>query len=258
VGLARGYLHRPGLTAERFVADPLDAGGGRLYRTGDLVRWRPDGQLEYLGRLDHQVKIRGLRIELGEIEARLLAQPELREAVVVARDGPGGTRLVGYVSPRAGHAPKLEELKARLGLALPDYMVPGVLVLMAQGLPLNANGKVDRKALPEPGRMDAEAYEAPADDAERALAGLWSELLGVERVGRHDNFFALGGHSLLAVQLVSRLQDGTQAAIGIQDVFRHPVLMDLARQARTTLPDGHGDDALSSIDAFIDSLGEPA
>ncbi len=258
VGLARGYLHRPGLTAERFVADPLDAGGGRLYRTGDLVRWRPDGKLEYLGRLDHQVKIRGLRIELGEIEARLLAQPELREAVVVARNGPGGTRLVGYVSPRAGQAPKLEELKARLGLALPDYMVPGVLVLMAQGLPLNANGKVDRKALPEPGRMDAEAYEAPADDAERALAGLWSELLGVERVGRHDNFFALGGHSLLAVQLVSRLQDGTQAAIGIQDVFRHPVLMDLARQARTTLPDGRGDDALSSIDAFIDSLGEPA
>ena len=258
VGLARGYLHRPGLTAERFVADPLDANGGRLYRTGDLVRWRPDGQLEYLGRLDHQVKIRGLRIELGEIEARLLAQPELREAVVVARDGPGGTRLVGYVSPRAGQAPDLAEIKARLGLALPDYMVPAVLVPMAQGLPLNANGKVDRKALPEPGRMDAEAYEAPADDAERALAGLWSELLGVARVGRHDNFFALGGHSLLAIQLVSRLQDGAYAAIGIQDVFRHPVLMDLARQARAASPDGHGDDALSSIDAFIDSLGEPA
>ncbi|MFM9272241.1 amino acid adenylation domain-containing protein, partial [Halomonas elongata] len=147
-GLARGYLHRPELTSERFVADPF-AHGERLYRTGDLVRWRDDGQLEYLGRLDHQVKIRGLRIELGEIDAELLAQPEVREAVTVAREGPGGARLVAYVVAQANAELDTAALREALGERLPDYMVPGVVVPLA-ALPLSPNGKVDRQALPEP------------------------------------------------------------------------------------------------------------
>ncbi|MFS8328927.1 AMP-binding enzyme, partial [Vreelandella titanicae] len=144
----RGYLNRSDLTAERFVADPFTE-GERLYRTGDLVRWREDGQLEYLGRLDHQVKIRGLRIELGEIEAELLSQPEVRETVVVAHEGPGGSRLVAYVVPQANGELDTALLRERLGQKLPDYMVPGIVVTLEE-LPLNANGKVDRKALPEP------------------------------------------------------------------------------------------------------------
>ncbi|WP_412179758.1 AMP-binding enzyme, partial [Variovorax paradoxus] len=187
--LARGYLGRPGLTAERFVAA---ADGRRLYRTGDLVRWNSEGQLDYLGRIDHQVKVRGFRIELGEIEAQLLAQAEVREAVVVAKEGPGGARLVGYVSAQAGQVLDVARLRERLGAVLPDYMVPGALVVL-EGLPLNANGKVDRKALPAPELDSARAYEAPEGEVEQALAGIWAEVLGVQRVGRNDNFFELGG-----------------------------------------------------------------
>ncbi|SFF28206.1 amino acid adenylation domain-containing protein, partial [Nitrosomonas sp. Nm166] len=148
-GLARGYLNRPGLTAERFVADPFDDNGGRLYRTGDLVRWRADGQVEYLGRLDHQIKIRGFRIELGEIETQLLLQSQIREAVVMAKEGPGGARLVAYVSCHAGHTVDSAELRGALAATLPDYMIPAAIVVL-ENLPLNANGKVDRKQLPEP------------------------------------------------------------------------------------------------------------
>ncbi|KQB61349.1 MULTISPECIES: amino acid adenylation domain-containing protein, partial [Acidovorax] len=198
IGLARGYLGRAGLSAERFVADPFDEAAGRLYRTGDLVRWNGEAQLEYLGRLDHQVKIRGLRIELGEVEAQLLAQPEAREAVVVAKDGPGGVRLVGYVSASAGQTIDAASLRERLGEQLPDYMVPSVIVVL-ESLPLNANGKVDRKALPAPEFANRAQYEPPQGDVEETLAAIWAEVLRVERVGRHDNFFELGGHSLLAV-----------------------------------------------------------
>ncbi|CAG2161338.1 Linear gramicidin synthase subunit D [Cupriavidus numazuensis] len=207
VGLARGYLHRPDLAAERFVADPFDAEGGRLYRTGDLVRWRADGQLEYLGRIDHQVKIRGFRIELGEIETQLLAQPEVREAVVVAKDG----RLVGYVAGEIEPA----ALRERLAQALPDYMVPGA-ILVLDTLPLNPNGKVDRKALPEPDAASGHLYEAPHGEAEAALAQIWSEVLGAARVGRHDTFFELGGHSLAALQVQAR----TQARFAVQIPLR--------------------------------------
>ncbi|MDP9930703.1 non-ribosomal peptide synthetase [Variovorax paradoxus] len=205
-GLARGYLHRAALTAERFVADPFDADGGRLYRTGDWVRWRDDGQLEYLGRIDHQVKVRGFRIELGEIEAQLLAQPEVREAVVIARHGPAGARLAAYVSLKAGQSVDVAALKDRLARALPDYMVPSAIVVLG-ALPLSPSGKVDRQALPEPELLqDEKAYEAPQGEAEQAIGKVWTGVLGLARVGRNDNFFELGGDSILSLQIVARLR----------------------------------------------------
>ncbi|BEP60730.1 hypothetical protein GmRootV213_12840 [Variovorax sp. V213] len=231
VSLARGYLNRPGLSAERFVADPFDSeGGGRLYRTGDLVRWNAEGQLEYLGRIDHQVKIRGLRIELGEIEAQLLAQPEVREAVVVAKDGPAGARLVAYLAAHAGRAVDSAVLKERLAQVLPDYMVPRAFAVL-DGLPLNANGKVDRKALPEPEGLGSErAHEAPEGDVEEALAGVWREVLGVARVGRNDNFFELGGDSLLSLKLIAlvRKQLPGGSHLSLADVMQASSLRELA------------------------------
>jgi len=216
VCLARGYLNRPGATAERFVADPFDEAGGRLYRTGDLVKWNAAGELEYLGRIDHQVKIRGFRIELGEIEAKLLAQPEVREAVVVAGEGPGGSRLVGYVSL---HEPiEMAELRERLGRELPEYMVPSV-VMVLESLPLNANGKVDRKALPVPEVSAEGEYEAPVGEIEEALAAIWAEVLKVplEQVGRRSNFFELGGDSILSLQVISRAKaTGHPELVGLQ------------------------------------------
>jgi amino acid adenylation domain-containing protein len=230
VSLARGYLDRPGLSAERFLADPFGGNGGRLYRTGDLVRWNTEGQIDYLGRIDHQVKIRGLRIELGEIEAQLLAQPEVREAVVVAREGPGSTSLVAYIAMHADHAVDSAVLRERLGRVLPDYMVPRLIVTLA-ALPLNANGKVDRKALPEPEGLGSErAYEAPQGDAEEALASIWSEVLGVVRVGRNNNFFELGGDSLLSLKLVAliRKQLPGGSHLSLADVMQAGSLRELA------------------------------
>ncbi|WP_431129244.1 amino acid adenylation domain-containing protein [Variovorax paradoxus] len=231
VSLARGYLNRPGLSAERFVADPFDnEGGGRLYRTGDLVRWNTEGQIEYLGRIDHQVKIRGLRIELGEIEAQLLAQPEVREAVVVAKEGPAGARLVAYIAAHAGQAIDTAVLKERLAQVLPDYMVPRLVVTLA-ALPLNANGKVDRKALPEPEGLDSDrAHEAPEGDVEEALAGIWREVLGVARVGRNANFFELGGDSLLSLKLIAlvRKQLPGGSHLSLADVMQAGNLRELA------------------------------
>ncbi|MBB3120917.1 non-ribosomal peptide synthetase [Pseudoduganella violacea] len=252
IGLARGYLERSALTAERFAADPFDPLGGRLYRTGDLVRWNGEGQLEYLGRLDHQVKIRGLRIELGEIEAQLLAQPELREAVVVAREGAAGTRLVAYVSSQAGASCEASQIRERLAKLLPDYMVPSAIVVL-ETLPLNANGKIDRKALPEPEQQQASQYEAPQDGAEAALAALWAELLGMDSIGRNDNFFQLGGHSLLAVQLTARIQRDMQFELSVKDVFRHPVLAEMARHIGAQCGKSN-EQALADLDSFIDSL----
>ncbi len=252
VGLARGYLHRSGLTAERFVADPF-AQGERLYRTGDLVRWREDGQLEYLGRLDHQVKIRGLRIELGEIEAELLSQSEVREAVVVAQESPGGSRLVAYVVPQADSELDTSSLREALGQRLPDYMVPGVVVTL-DALPLNANGKVDRKALPAPDLASSTQYEPPQGEVEEALAETWSDVLGMDQVGRHDNFFELGGHSLLAMQMAARVQADMQVELQLSEVFRKPLLRDLA-ECIATLSSGHSlEQSLSDIDSFIDSM----
>ena len=200
VNLARGYWQRPGLTAERFVAT---SGGERLYRTGDLVRWNSEGQLDYLGRIDHQVKIRGLRIELGEVEAALLAQPGVRDAVVVAVQDASATRLAGYLSPLPGHALDTAALRAGLARVLPDYMVPAALKVLPV-LPLNANGKVDRKALPSLTFAAGQAYEAPRGEVEATLASIWAEVLRTPRVGRHDNFFELGGDSILSLQVVAR------------------------------------------------------
>jgi amino acid adenylation domain-containing protein len=233
IGLARGYLNRGGLTAERFIADPFDETGGRLYRTGDLARWRSDGQIEYLGRLDHQVKIRGFRIELGEIETQLLAQPEVREAVVVAREGAGasnptgGTRLVAYVSLYADAEVEVSRLREALGQVLPDYMLPSMIVVLER-LPLNPSGKVDRKALPEPEFTHTEHYEAPQGEAEEVLAGIWGQVLGVAEVGRHDNFFELGGHSLAILQVQQKLHQALSVALPLRLHFENPLLKDIA------------------------------
>ena len=207
-GLARGYLGRPDLTAERFVPDPFGGAGERLYRTGDLARYRPDGNIDYLGRIDHQVKIRGFRIELGEIEAALSRIPGVREAVVLAReDSPGDKRLVAYVAGSNGAEPAAAALRAALQRELPDYMVPAAFVVL-DALPLTSNGKVDRKALPAPdiGAQVAPQYVAPRTPAEETLCRIWAEVLGIERAGIEDNFFELGGHSLLAVTLIERMR----------------------------------------------------
>ncbi|WP_454694305.1 amino acid adenylation domain-containing protein [Achromobacter aegrifaciens] len=250
--LGRGYLGRAGLTAERFVADPFEAGGGRLYRTGDLVRWNAQGELEYLGRLDHQVKIRGFRIELGEVEAQLLAQPGVREAVVLAMQGPGGARLAAYVS---GDDPQPQVLRERLQQALPDYMVPGVIVVLP-GLPLNANGKVDRKALPQPELASESADEPPQGEMELALAQVWTEVLGVPQVSRHHSFFDLGGHSLSALQLVARVQARMQVDLAVRDVFAQPTLLAMARQILVLATVGGVAQSLAAVDSFMDNLEE--
>jgi amino acid adenylation domain-containing protein/non-ribosomal peptide synthase protein (TIGR01720 family) len=200
--LARGYLNKAGLTAERFIANPFANNGGRLYRTGDLARWRGDGHIEYLGRLDHQVKIRGFRIELGEIETQLLLHPEIREAVVTVKQGPAGARLAAYISLQPDCALTIAALRDALADVLPDYMIPAAIVIMPS-LPLNANGKIDRRRLPEPEFADAANYEAPQGDTEQALAAIWADVLGLGRIGRHDNFFELGGDSILSLQIVT-------------------------------------------------------
>ncbi|MBZ4419378.1 non-ribosomal peptide synthetase [Myxococcus sp. RHSTA-1-4] len=239
-GLARGYLHRPELTAERFLPDPFGPPGSRMYKTGDRVRYRPDGELEYLGRNDFQVKVRGFRIELGEVEARLQAQPGVREAVVVAReDGPGGQRLVAYVAGEAGQTLEISALREGLRATLPEYMVPSAFVVL-EALPRNSNGKVDRKALPVPlnERTSLRPYEAPRTPTEELLAGLWRQVLGLERVGVKDHFFELGGHSLLATQVVARLRTALRTEVPMQAFFEAPTLEALARRVDAARGDG--------------------
>lgn len=237
LGLARGYWQRPGLTAERFVADPAGTQGDRLYRTGDLVRWRRDGQLEYLGRIDHQVKIRGFRIELGEVEAQLRVRPEVREAVVVAHDEPGGARLIAYVSLQEAGSLDTAQLKAALTAALPDYMVPSTIMVLDE-LPLNANGKVDRKALPTPGMADRAPYEAPEGRVGETLAAIWAEVLGLDKVGAADNFFDLGGHSLQLIRVHRLLQDRLHSGLSVVDLFKHPTIGALAKRIEQGADDG--------------------
>ncbi|WP_047197779.1 non-ribosomal peptide synthase/polyketide synthase [Caldimonas brevitalea] len=237
-GVARGYLNRAELTAQRFVDNPF-VPGERLYKTGDLGRWLIDGTLEYLGRNDFQVKIRGFRIELGEIEAQLAVLPGVREVVVLAReDQPGDKRLVAYYTGE--DAPPAEVLRQQAVQQLPPYMVPAAYVRLAQ-LPLTPNGKLDRQALPAPDSQAyvSRAYAAPEGEVEQTLAQLWAELLQLERVGRHDNFFDLGGHSLLAVQLVSRLRERLEVELPLADLFEHPELARLARRVQATARSPH-------------------
>ncbi|WP_430540209.1 amino acid adenylation domain-containing protein, partial [Pseudomonas entomophila] len=226
-GVARGYHQRPGLSAERFVADPFSRDGGRLYRTGDLVRQREDGTFDYLGRLDNQVKIRGFRIELGEIEARLRDLPQVQDAVVVAREHGGGKQLVGYVVAEADSSLG-ERLRAALLEELPDYMVPAQVVVL-DALPLNPNGKVDRNALPDP-QFKGRAFVAPRNALERALAAIWQEVLEVEQVGVTDNFFELGGDSLRILKVLSkvRAQPELGLSLKLRDMIGKPTIAELS------------------------------
>ncbi|WP_445081626.1 amino acid adenylation domain-containing protein [Pseudomonas rhodesiae] len=223
-GLARGYHRRPALTAERFIAHPF-VHGERLYRTGDLARYREDGVIEYAGRIDHQVKLRGLRIELGEIEARLLEHEQVREAAVLAVDG---KYLVGYLVLHHAGDDWREVVGAHLAEHLPDYMVPAQWVLLEQ-MPLSPNGKLDRKALPKAdASLMAREYIAPQSELEQQVAAIWAEVLHVQRVGLHDNFFELGGHSLLATQVVVRLRERLHAEFDVKSIFTAPTLADFS------------------------------
>ncbi|MCP3059792.1 amino acid adenylation domain-containing protein, partial [Myxococcus sp. K38C18041901] len=233
-GLARGYLHQPGLTAERFVAHPFKS-QARLYKTGDLVRLLPDGSIEFLGRSDFQVKIRGFRIELGEIEAALLRHPSPNDCVVLAReDSPGNRRLVAYFS--SSSPPSSAELRDFLKRSLPEYMLPSVFVCLPS-LPLSPNGKVDRKALPSPDGVadSSDSYVAPRSPLEELLANLWAQLLSLPRVGVDDNFFDLGGHSLLATQLVSRVRETLRLELPLRELFANPTVSSLARVLSASL-----------------------
>ncbi len=236
IGLARGYHNRAALTAERFVPDPFDEQGGRLYRTGDLARYRDEGVIEYAGRIDHQVKIRGLRIELGEIEARLHEHAGVREANVIDIDGPSGKQLVAYlVRTDAGlDSDALREtLKTHLKAHVPDYMVPTYFVFI-EVMPLTANGKLDRRALPKPDvARSQQGHVAPRTEFEQRLAALWEQVLQVERVGLNDNFFALGGHSLLAVSLAGRIRETFDVSIKLHDFLLMQTLGELADFMRT-------------------------
>ena len=259
-GVGRGYLERGELTGERFVPDAYSGeAGARMYRTGDLGKWREDGTIDFIGRNDFQVKVRGFRIELGEIEARLTEQAGVREAVVVVKqDESGEKRLVAYYTcgesdayiayiedagagtgagmggEEGGAGVGAEQLRRELGDKLPAYMVPAAFVRLDK-LPLTGNGKLDRKALPEP-EGDAYAvreYEAPVGAIEEAVAGIWADVLKVERIGRQDDFFALGGHSLLAMRVITRLRQALNVEIALAEIFARPVLADLADEVLT-------------------------
>ncbi|MCZ0971630.1 non-ribosomal peptide synthetase [Streptomyces albulus] len=246
-GVAEGYLDRPEQTAEKFVPDPLEPAAGALYRTGDLVRHRPDGTLEYLDRVDNQVKLHGYRIEPGEIEDALLGHPAVdRAAVIVREDVPGDRRLTGYVVP---HRPGIDpaDLRRHLGQALPAYMVPAAFVELDR-LPLTANGKTDRKALPRPAQGPADGTPAApaAGGVERTIARIWREVLNVDAVGVEDNFFETGGNSLLLMQVMARLKADVHGPLTRVEMFKYPTVRSMARHVerqapgRTAAPDGRG------------------
>ncbi|MNG60426.1 Linear gramicidin synthase subunit B [compost metagenome] len=257
-GLARGYLQRPGLTAERFLPDPFGAAGERLYRTGDLARYRAEGVIEYLGRLDHQVKIRGFRIELGEIEAQLLAEPGVREAAVIAVDTGHGPQLVGYVVPQVActtaeaQAQLRDTLRQALKAHLADYMVPAHLLLLPQ-MPLTPNGKLDRKALPAPDASHAQrSHVPPRTELEAQLADIWQAVLKLDRVGAHDNFFDLGGHSLQVVVMLGRVRAQLGVDVAVKDFYALDTLEALA----LWLAESSGSAGEDDFDLIFDALDE--
>ncbi|MCB0615747.1 MAG: amino acid adenylation domain-containing protein, partial [Phaeodactylibacter sp.] len=232
IGLAFGYLNNPELTAQKFIPHPFKP-GERLYRTGDLARWLPDGNIEFLGRIDHQLKIRGYRIEAGEVEQALLAHPGIQSAVVVGHDFEHGKELAAYLAPASGQTiPEVSELRSFLEESLPDYMIPGHFVAL-EALPLTTSGKVNRKALPVPGVSGiamGTAYVAPRNAVEKQLLKIWCEILGRDNIGIHDNFFHLGGHSLRAIRLVSLVHQQLSVELKLSQVFAHPTVAGLATQ----------------------------
>jgi amino acid adenylation domain-containing protein len=233
-GVARGYLNRPELNKERFLNDPFSSqAGARLYKTGDVARYRNDGILEYLGRVDNQVKVRGYRIELGEIEATLASDPRVKScAVLVREDEPGNKQLVGYVVPREGRSPTAEDLRQFVKQKLPEYMAPAHFVFL-DSIPLTTNGKVDRKALPAPsyeGVSSAREYVAPRTETEKALADIWAKLLKVERIGIHDDFFDMGGHSLMAMRAVSQIGEMYEVNLPLAVLLEAPTIAELAKK----------------------------
>ncbi len=258
-GLARGYLKRAGLTAERFVADPHGPPGTRMYRTGDLARWRSNGVLDFLGRTDEQVKIHGFRIEPGEVAAVLSSYPGIAQAAVIAReDGAGGKQLVAYVVAQSGEVggmraePSAAALRAHLAALLPGYMVPSAYVVL-EALPLTANGKLDRRALPAPGgaAVAQQAYVAPVGETETIVAQLYGELLGVAQVGRHDGFFELGGHSLLAMRLVARLRAELGVELAVRALFEAPDVKGLGETIARLHETRSGDEADDTLAALL-------
>ncbi|HET6763606.1 MAG TPA: non-ribosomal peptide synthetase, partial [Longimicrobiaceae bacterium] len=256
-GVARGYLEGRGLTADRFVPDPFAAeAGARLYRTGDRVRCNAAGALEFLGRVDRQVKIRGFRIEPGEVESALAGHPALRDAVVEVAGTGADRELVAYVVPAAWPAPEPAELRAFLAKHLPPYMVPAAFVAM-EALPLTPNGKVDRRALPAPelDRADAGAvFAAPRTPVEERIAAMWGEVLGVERPGIDDDFFALGGHSLRATRVATRLRDAFGVELTVRDLFEAPTIRSLAMLVDERMASAGGDllDVLDMLEGLSD------
>ncbi|REF28155.1 amino acid adenylation domain-containing protein [Xenorhabdus cabanillasii] len=252
-GVARGYLNRPDLTADRFIRDPFSAQpGARMYRTGDLGHWGPEGHIHYLGRNDFQVKIRGFRIEPGEIETRLAACPGVKEAVVIARENTTGDQyLVAYLIPQPNISLDPNELREQLSRHLMEYMLPQAYMIL-DTLPLTANGKLDRQALPEPDRSSiaVHAYEIPQGEIEQQLATIWQDLLGLDQAGRHDDFFVLGGNSLSIMQLSRRLRNTFHLDISVADIFRHSTLSQLAELISSIQQD------ISSIQQELDDLSE--
>jgi len=238
-GLAVGYLNRPELTAERFIPDPFSKErDAKLYKSGDLARYLSTRDIEYLGRIDHQVKIRGFRIELGEIETNLRQYPGVQNVVVLVReDIPGDKRLVAYVVANVEFSPTTNELREHLGQRLPGYMLPSVFVKL-DVLPLTPNGKVDRRALPAPDQAQIEMgneYVPPQTPTEEVLAGIWANILQVDRVGIHDNFFELGGHSLFATQVVSRIRDSFQINLPLHSIFEAPTIAEISEVVERVL-----------------------
>lgn len=248
-GVALGYLNRPELTAERFIRDPFSAEPqARMYRTGDLGRWRPDGTIEFLGRTDNQIKIRGFRIELGEIEAQLTRHARIKQAAVIVReDTPGEKRLVAYAVPQTPAGADREEpaplnaeaLRAHLQAQLPEHMIPSAFVLL-EHLPLTPSGKLERRALPAPGRdaYTRRQYEPPRGQIEEVLAGIWQQLLKVERIGRHDNFFELGGDSLHGLRLTAKIAEEFSVSVSPVVIFQCPTIRDLASLLETPISPG--------------------
>jgi acyl carrier protein len=250
-GLARGYFNSQELTAEKFIPHPFsNEPGARLYKTGDLARCLPDGNSEFVGRIDHQVKIRGFHIEPGEVETLLGQHPAVQLATVVAReDRPGEKQLVAYIQPRADQSSTVTELRGFLKTKLPDFMIPSAFVFL-DVLPLTSNGKVDRRALPEPDQGRAESdksYVAPRTPVEDSLAEIWAEVLKLERVGIHDNFFDLGGHSLKATQVMSRVQQKFQIQLPLRNLFETPTIAGLAESLEATgSADNHGEQSATN------------